>query len=375
MVKLFVEKSNLNSPVAAIRWCVDKNSINKLRELGVSNPYMLFVIARERNGEFTEVDQKVVSLDQAMEYIEFHSPGKHRIFGCLVWTGYEKDTKETRKTLASYYRNYYHHSSSTLVTSEGNFNKPSYGSNTELDYGSVDVVVPDGYFAKEPAAWEKWWVNLWYESKPVNQCHFRRRRLLAYSIQPLVVLGYVLCRTSLNLAHILVLLLIGIRKIEYQAILHPFIYNRWDAAPDELSSVFLKNSSGVVRHPIYFLFIPMVQLVIFVLIGLVKWGLSWSGLGIGSILLWFLAINMVVILSVFVVNKLGGLDKLFPEETDEQKMARRKLELERLYAEYQDMVCSGVALQPSVSSLPSKRRTAYLRFQEFKSKVCLPFAR
>lgn len=365
MVKLFVESTNLHSPVAAVRWCVDKNAVNKLKEWGVRNPHMLFVIARENDNEFRQVDQKVVPLDQAMEYIEFHSGGKHRIFGCLVWG----DTKE----LIRYFGRYHHHKA-LLVDSKGDFHKPSDHSHSDLDFGSVDVVVPDGYFAKEPAAWEKWWVNLWYESKPVNQCHFRRRRLLAYSIQPLVVLGYVLCRTSLSLAHILVLLLIGTRKIQYQAIFHPFIYDRWDAAPDKLSSVFLENSSGVERHPIYFLSIPLVQLVILGLLGLVSWGLHKLGLSIGSVLLWLLVINVVVVFAAIVVNMLGGLDKLFPAETEEQRLARKKLELERLYAEYQDMVCSGVPLQPSVSSLPSQRRTFYLRFMEFKSKVCLPFA-
>lgn len=329
---------------------------------------MLFVVARENDGEFRKVDHKVVPLDQAMEYLEFHSGGKHRIFGCLVWGG-------TKKELTRYFGYSDYYTRTQLVDSEGNFYKPSSSySHSDLDYGSVDVVVPDGYFAKEPPAWERWWVNLWYESKPVNRCHFRKRRLLAYSIQPLVVLVYVLCRGFLSLAHTLVLLLCGIRKIQYEAILHPFTYDRWDAAPDDLSSVFLENSSGVKRHSVYFLSIPLVQLVILGLLGLVKLGLNWLGLSIGSVLLWFLAINVVVILAVFAVNMMGGLDKLFPAETEEQRLARRKLELERLYAEYQDMVCSGVALQPSVSALPSQRRTFYLRFQEFKSKVCLPFA-
>lgn len=375
MIKLFVENTNLHSPVAAIRWCVDRNSINKLKELVVVNPYMFFVIARERDGEFSEVDQRVVPLGQAMEYIEFYSPGNHRIFGCLVWnSGCYRKEKDARENLVSDLRNY-RHLYTHLVNSGGSFKKPVY-SHPDLDHGSVDVIVPDGYFAKEPTAWEKWWVNLWYESKPVNQCHFRRRRLLAYSIQPPVILTWILLKTLIMSGEILLLLLCGIRGIKFDALLRPFRYGiDWDCVPHNKTSVFLTDSSGKDRHPILFFFIPMVQLVILVFLGLVKWGLSWLGLSIGSTLLWLLAINVIVILGIFVVNMLGGLDKLFPEETKEQKAARRKLELERLYAEYQDMICSGLALQPSVSSLPSKRRTVYLRFQEFKSKVCLPFAR
>ncbi len=365
MIKLFVENTNLHSPVAAVRWCVDKGTINKLKELRVDKPFLLFVICSENDGRFSYVDQKVVPLDQAMEFVEFRSSGRHRIFGCLVW-GLSKDDLEC------YFRNYY--GGSNLITPENDFKKPHSYSYWELDYGSVDVVVPDGYFAKEPAAWEKWWVNLWYESKPVNQCHFRKRRLLAYSLQPPVVLGYVLCRTFLSLVHILVLLLCGIRKIQYQAILHPFIYDRWDAAPDKLGSIFLEDYSGVERHPVCFLFMPLVQLVILGLLGLINWGLHRLGLSIGSVLLWFLVINVVVVVATIAVNGLGGFYKLFPAETEEQRSAKKKLELERLYAEYQDIVCSGAALQPNVSALPSQRRTVYLRFMEFKSKVCLPFA-
>lgn len=369
MVKLFVESTNLHSPVAAIRWCVDKNTINKLKELGKSNPYMLFVVARENDGEFKKVDHKVVPLDQAMEYLEFHSEGKHRIFGCLVWGG-------TKKELTRYLGSFYHYNGVELVDSEGNFHKPANYTHSDLNFGSVDVVVPDGYFAKEPAAWERWWVNLWYESKPVNQCHFRRRRLLAYSVQPPVILVYVLFKGLVLLGQILLLTLCGIRETKYGAFLHPFTYGLdWDCVPYEKSSVFVKDSSGNDRHPIFFLFMPMVQIVLLVLVGAVKLLLGWLGLSIGSALLWFLAINAIVILATFAVNMMGGLDKLFPAETEEQRLARKKLELERLYAEYQDMVCSGVPLQPNVSALPSQRRTFHLRFQEFKSKVCLPFAR
>ena len=370
MIKLFVEDSNLHSPVAAVRWCIDKNTMNKLREREIIKPYMALFVARENDEEFRQVDQKVVPLDQAMEYIEFHSPGKHIIFGCLVWINCVNQ-KEAKKDLISYFKDHW------CVSSKGEFIKPTSYSDDEIDSGSVNVVVPDGYFAKEPVAWERWWVNLWYESKPVNQCHFRRRKLLAYSIQPLMVLGYVLCRTFLSLIQILVLLLIGTRKIQYQVILHPFIYDRWDAAPDKLSSVFLENSSGVKRDPVYLLSVPLVQLVILGLLWFVNWGLHKLGLSFGSVLLWLLAINVVMILAAIIVSILGGWNKLFPTETKEQKEARIKLELERLYDEYQDMVCVGAPLRPSVSSLPSKRRTFYLRIQEFKfkSKVCLPFAR
>lgn len=375
MVKLFVESTNLHSPVAAVRWCVDKNTVNKLKELGVSNPYMLFVVARENDGEFRKVDHRVVPLDQAMEYLEFHGGGKHRIFGCLVWQHGTKTKKELTRHLEYFYL--YNDNETGSVDSEGNFHKPYEYTHSDLDFGSVDVVVPDGYFAKEPAAWEKWWVNLWYESKPVNQCHFRKRRLLAYSVQPPVILVYVLFKGLVLLGQILLLTLCGIRETKYGAFLHPFTYGLdWDCVPYEKSSVFVKDSSGNDRHPIFFLFMPMVQIVLLVLVGAVKLLLGWLGLSIGSALLWFLGINAVVILAVFAVNMMGGLDNLLPPaETEEQRLARRKLELERLYAEYQDMVCSGVPLQPSVSALPSQRRTFHLRFQELKSKVCLPFAR
>lgn len=368
MVKLFVENTNLHSPVAAVRWCIDKNTINKLKGLEVSNPYILFVIARENNNKFKEVDQKVVPLDQAMVYLGFSSPGRHRIFGCLVWGC------KTKQELVYYFRNYSQHNR-LLVDSEGNFHEPCNHSIPGLGYGSVDVVVPNGYFAKEPAAWERWWVNLWYESKPVNQCHFRRRRLLAYSIQPPVVLLYVLFKGFFILDQILLLSLCGIRKIKYGAFLHPFTYALdWDCVPDKTSSVFLKDSSGNERHPIFLLLMPIFQIVLLGSVALVKLMLHRRELNMGSVLLWFLAINAVLILAFFAVNRLGRLAKLFPAETEEQRLARRKLELEKLYAEYQDMVCSGVPLQPSISALPPQRRTFYLKFQEFKSKICLPFA-
>lgn len=95
----------------------------------------------------------------------------------------------------------------------------------------------------------------------------------------------------------------------------------------------------------------------------------------GSVWAWFIGINLIFVLLVLVASS-KVLEGLFPEETDGEKEARTKKALELLYADYQDIVCVGVPLKADISILPSKRRTFYLKFQDFKQKrrACLPFA-
>ncbi|MEK7151164.1 MAG: hypothetical protein AAB784_00415 [Patescibacteria group bacterium] len=377
MIKLFVDDTNLHSPIAGIRWCVDKNTIDKLAELKIQEAYVLFVIAQDNDGVFKEVEQKIVPLKQAMEYIEFHRPGKHRIFACLVWNN-PHGKQYTKSDLALYFskQRMFNPYSGDFTVPSFNYPDHEFRSHPEnFGYGSVDVVVPAGYFAKEPPAWEKWWVNLWYESKPKNQCYFRKRRFIAYSIQPPIVLGFILIKTFIALLQIIGLLLIGTRGIKFEALIHPFRYSTGDCAPEETSSIFITDSSGKKRNPVFFLFMPAVQLTILFLVGLLKLMFGrLIGLNMDDTLYWLLAIDLIIVVMVFAINWASVLKKLFPDETMEQSLAKQELKIKQIKNEYQDIVCTGNTLAPQISSLPARRQTVYLKFQQLKSKVCLPFA-
>lgn len=375
MIRLFFENTKLSSPVVAVRWCVDKVDLEYLKEKRITNPFLVLIVARPRKNEdpdlssetiYDVVDSKVVPLDQAMEYLEFRGFGEHRVFGQLVWCRYYEKQKLNQNRLDRFLENYHGHSLDYV------FDKlidEAHTSN-QLEYGYADVSVPEGYFAKEPSAWEKWWVNFWHESKPKNQCQFRKRRILAYTVQPFVVIPCALIKSALLFGQVLWFVMLGARQIKYGAFFHPFSYtlSDWDVVPDEWTSVFSKNASGKNRNDLFFMLVPLVQVVPIIcswLLGGFVWGSVWA---------WFVGINLFIALVIFVESSVR-LNGLFPKETDAEKEARAEKQLELLYAEYLDMVCVGVPLKADISALPSRRRTFYLKFQDFKRGVCLPFAK
>jgi len=89
-------------------------------------------------------------------------------------------------------------------------------------FGCVEqqVLVPVEVFAKEPAAWEKAWVNLFFRSRPGDQCDFRKRRLFAYTIQP--ILGVSRSLWFLLFGFVGLLFACKPSKFPWGGVLHPF---------------------------------------------------------------------------------------------------------------------------------------------------------
>lgn len=376
MVRLFFENTDLPSPVAAVRWCVDKVDLDYLKENEITDPFLALIITKPREEKDSDgtivyqvIGHKIVPLDQVMEYLEFRSPDEQRVFGQIVWSKYYKKQRLNQKRLDEYVGKLWGKSFNFAIESLGKYDNFT---SDQLESGYADVTVPEGHFAKEPSVWEKWWVNFWYESKPKNQCQFRKRRMLAYTVQPFVVIPYALLRSVLFFGQILLFMLLGARKIEYGAMFRPFSYTLgdWEIVPDEWTSVFIKDASGKEKNSFLFMLMPLVQIILFVFSLLV-----WKLILVEFVSLWvcFVALNIAVtVFGLFVAT--GVWDKLFPEETDEEEAAKRKRELEWAYAEYQDIICVGVPLKADLSVIPSKRRTFRLKFQDFRRRVCLPFA-
>ena len=86
MIRLFVESPGQANPNLALRWCVDKETLDELKEKGVKNPQLLLVVAQHPDQwSVREIERKLIPLDQAMEWLEFNRPGRHTIYATIVW--------------------------------------------------------------------------------------------------------------------------------------------------------------------------------------------------------------------------------------------------------------------------------------------------
>lgn len=366
-----------------VRWCLSKDEKSKLIEIG-EKAYILILVVSD-TGQARSETRYAVPIGQIMEYINFYTPGKHKIFSTVVWKRSESDdllkfflSKDSdrcyRKDLYDYY-------DKNLLECVFNF----------CDFGvhKFEVSVPKEVFAKEPPVWEKKWVNLFWGGKSADQCHYRKKRAFAYSFQLiffLPILAFIEFPVGLIIS---ALLLFGTKGIGFRKIIHPFsesFSSIWDETkgsifgrrfiPRLLPSIFLGSSViswAVCKIFGFQLMIGTTSLLKAVIMG---------GVAVGAVV----AVSGLVYLSYYGAVK--AIDKirnaLVPGAEERKKQKRllaeaiekersRKLR-ERIEVEYALLACDG-NLSADMRALPLEKRTIHLRYKDLKSRICKSFAR
>ena len=401
MLRLFTENPETSQAVFPIRWCVDKDDLVRLEKTEVKNPQLF--ISVERNGR--ETDRMIVPLSRMMDYIELHSTGKHTIHACIIWNRSNESPASklkrvwlTRSSVDSFRRFVYESNWDVEERQAADKFSPYLLDRFETDYDpqsvtSLDVVVGNEFFAKEPPAWEKRWVNLWFEWPARNQCEFKKRRFLAYPIQPPVVALFIIWLVLVRTAFAIISGLLGRRYIKISPIWHPFRDETREVGPypywGKRFNFFLTGNDGEDRS-VWFLFLHPISVAI--------WG-ALLYLMIRAEFLKSLAWIAVVLAIGFLVTKVaspvfgrlnnwfkkvaGKLDKEFSSWLERNATKREVRELVAVQAVRTEtrrvleaLVCDAeVPLPVSVRALPIQKQTVYLKFKEVKARVCRPFSR
>ncbi len=399
-MKLIISETQVQDATIPVRWCLDRNELEKLKEQEVKNPSLLLVVTTPSGNEWTEVDRYLIPLDQMLAYVQFHKPGKNRILAAVVWR-LDGDVSKLKELF--FERSSYHRYEKNVLTYNGkSFQRDNcqwefIGGETELE-----VVVPKELFAKEPPAWEKWWVNKFFETKPRDQCQYRRRRMIAYTIQPPIVFLVVIFVSICRILAAGALLFLGKRKVDLRPIIHPFLYHNSDVWRCTAASVFLRDAEGKRRHWLVTFFSPPVfpafvaTLVgvkfIFPSLPLMQW---WHYL-IGSLatMVGIAVVVYTLFAIIFILHSLFRLifpvkikkswveewgewierqmEKRYAEEAEKRRLAEVKKS--QLQAELEQLLICNGEFTPSLRALPKKKQTVYLRFQDLKAKVCKPYA-
>lgn len=362
MLKLFTNNPEAADPVIPIRWCVSPETIAKLKQRNAENPHILLVITQ---GD--RETRKLVPLHQMMEYVEFSRPGRHRIFAAIVWWSSIKELKKFYLEKGSYsYKNgvldYY--KNGVLDYDREHFQLCIY--NYLVEEAELSVFIADGFFPKEPPAWEKRWVDLWFDTTAKDPCQHRRRRLFAYTIQPPVMLTWLALSVAARLLTALsCTLLLGMRKVDFAAIIHPF-RNNFKNVYENASSIFLKDKNGKKRDDAYIILTPIVPLSIFFI-------LFFTPLGILGRMLIALLTTGVATAGVYAIS--AAIKSFESAEAKRSRAEKKRLALAQEYEEvFQPIACTEAPLSATLKALPRNRRTLYLRYKAAKAYVCRPYA-
>ncbi|MFA4818299.1 MAG: hypothetical protein WC621_00470 [Patescibacteria group bacterium] len=389
-MKLVANSEVTGKATVAIRWCLSKEEVATLREKKITDPYLLFVIVHDK----VNVDRQLVRLNQIMTYLSFNHPGSNTVFATIVWHGSKTKLKEW----------------CLYTDKDGDWRNKFYDSEADMlvagDWGEVriDVDVSPEFFAKEPPAWEKRWVNLWFERKmPRHQCKYRKRRMLAYSIQPPLVLAFIIFISLFRfLAAVFWILFRTKTEVNLKPIVRPFEYDSndvwWQAKTAR--NFYAENKNYKERSRLVWLYHPVVIILASALLFISD--RTFGGLFLAShffsawwlyILLSPIAITLVVfvafIITVVIFNFVKLIGLVFGKTSKEEKQTKKEdkqkrkkeaeqavieTKLELIESDLLPLTCGEEQLIPELKALPKEKRTIYLRFLDLRSKLCKPFA-
>lgn len=373
MFKLYVASTDVSSGTIPISWCVSKDKLKELASDGVEDPQVVICIAPDDHYHITKEHRVVVPLKDLMTYVEFRHPGKNKIYGIVSFKGKKIAQNHYLSKGSSYRRGY----DNNILNFNGDDWAEDFKSLTHKHVVSVDV--PADCFAPEPSAWEKAWVNHHFQYKCSDQCHFRRRRMFAYTIQPIVMAFWLVLRLLVLTAA----LLVGARNAsKWKRVFKPLTYNFTDVMnifgggtvfvrPPRSGGCETAEPNGnwaaiwfYVKHIWLVPFMPlfMIPLLIVYLV---------SGIGLVLTILTWAAIVVGLICGVLLGTAAAGMLYAKLTDTDSRKKRRKK---KFWYEDMDHLVCDGTVKPMDVSRLPRKYRTIKLRFSELKAKVCRPFS-
>lgn len=382
MLELQISNIDASSGAIAVSWCVSKNVLQYLADRQITDPQLIIVISpsesNPRSSPFKEL-RKVVPLKDLVAYLELPCPGENNIWAMI-------STCHNRRSSRRYYlersHNLYYND---LITPDGadwaeNIRAMVAEWKEEVPnmlFGPLPVDVPQECFAPEPPEWEKAWVNHFFLNLSPDQCHYRRRRLFAYSIQPLIMLGNLFLRFLL----VLFACLVGARNLSLRYLLHPLTYGLSAAVgvcgggsyfveaekfhtENGITKAYRKYESElknflweIRRLPLMpLVWLPFVICAYFHVLHILL-------LAIGVLIVFLILVVCVVWLTSEGFERIW--DKLLTSKTlwylrdDEAKL----------------LTCDTNQDPKSLSDLPAKHRTIKLRYYDLKSKVCKPFMR
>lgn len=350
--------------VLFLQWCLAPQAAMYMRENEVRNA-KVFITSVSPNGNETRVVASFASSPQV--FLEFYRSGTHIVWGTVVWGD---EVREAEKLfLVKAVRYSYMHSLERVVR---------YKHCQSFGHAEISVEVSANFFAPEPSAWEKWYINLWFKDPAWDQCGLRKQRAVAYFVQTPILAIWI---PYLLLVRLVIALwfsfFLARREVPWMAVLQPFEYRTgslWDDSSgymaDRYGAWVLYEKDGKPRKSQAFLWplvpltqVPFLLFSLFITAAFV--GLSWGNFVLVHAVVLACVITIPFVFPMFADVLLSGLERTA------QVSAQRRMD-----RAYNDLLCTTA---PPVGGLRTTRRgvvnTVVLAFHSAKASVCRPVAR
>lgn len=400
MLQLLINGTEAQGSVVPIRWCVSKGDLAKIADNVAAGTrlYLAMIIIDPHGRE----KRRLFPLENMMEYVYFQAPGKNTVVAKVIKVSSRHEYGNVWDEVLSKRNGHYETTiySRHSYTWNNSFGTIHDGEDNEIVFSAaVDVIVPETAFAKEPPEWEKKYVHLIWRTPALNQCEYRRKRIFAYTVQPIIlVLGAALGLIIVPLVYA-VLLVVGV--------LGPAIFGYYPSDPmafvkfwenDGVDDTFdgadikrwfpvratkvnklVKSSKTVFFSPFARPWLPLLVILVIQMNNTAQGStMHWSinEVILTGILIWVMfvtalaVIDLVEIVGMRIAQKINKRANVEPERptADKDKEALKKA----IISSYGTASCDFLDLSAKLDALPHK--TVRLVYEDFKAKVCKPFA-
>lgn len=378
-----------------VTWCLDLEDINEMMLDFKTEPTVLLIVAPSGMKYTARRENRyVVSLKDLMTYISFKTPGENKIFAMV----FNKSEKEIRKRfLCKSGDGVYRASALNYDGSDFADDGDSwYTKHCELSTirTVINVNVPEEAFAVPPSQWEMNWVLWMVPDKGSDQCAFRKRRLLAYTIQPFLFACNYLIRIFLTF----ISASLALRSCTLKFLTSPLQTDLSDSIElfseksflignkklclldkDNTIKIIFKLYCYGIRNFIGLIFLPALWMILVPIISII--GLK-TFISFCLTTLFLILVAMVVLpISMIPYQLFKSIRCFFSKKIDSnvvEKPLVKKVSTPLFTAQdIEYITCNPVNTHVSyvkVDALPIAKRSFRLRFQQLKSKVCRPFS-
>jgi len=358
--ELKISSNVISDSNVAVSWCVSPEVLEYLKKAKILDPHVVLIVVPQ-NKLHREV-RKVVPLKDLMTYVEFNFAGINIIhafisnFDCL-------------KNVEAFYL------SKNRV---GRYNTFVLDQNCNLikDYDSyvyaepLLVSVPEECFAPEPSEWEKTWVNHFWKEPAFDQCQFRKRRLFAYLIQPILIVMLMIFRYMI----FTIGLSFGIRGFEWKALIHPFKYTTLDLILNTHGVFFVRKTHdneppNSVLNLFYFVvykfaLVPFTPIIVILhIVGYIFNPLHMLKLDITIL---FGIQLFILIIGLLISNDASRILELFKSSFGNKSNELNEEDVKLLACTNSEPI--------NYESLPPNKRTIKLRLANLKAKICKSYS-
>lgn len=186
-----------------VRWCITEDLIEVLNASNVKDPHILIVSTQTKSR--VEMSRQLLPVTQLKTFVRCTKAGAVNIHAWII------DGSAGRKEIRRKFMRKVDGSYNTDMLDYSGDNYNCSGAEV-AKYTVAPVVIPAGVFGKEPGPRMKKFVNYWHSSKVVDECNYRQRKIIAFTVKWEAMLVVAFMSLILRLVGAGVLVATGFRK-------------------------------------------------------------------------------------------------------------------------------------------------------------------